>query len=213
MELNKLKGIYLVLDPTRNWDELMQKLELALQGGLNVVQIWNHWEEPLAHAKKLEFLEKIKVVCAPFHIPILMHDDWRMALEASLDGVHFDQIPVDFKRIQEVLTGKILGLTVGNDLGKIKWADQNGLQYISFCSVFPSTSVDTCEIVRQETIKEARTITELPIFLSGGIKVEKLKKLKELKFDGLAIISGILDAPDPAIAVKNYKNEFQNIIK
>ena len=209
--MKKLEGVYLVIDPKRNWESLFQKLDGALKGGLNVVQVWNHWAENIPMEKKLEFLNKIKMLCANFDVPVLMHDDWQLADRAGLYGVHFDEIPSNFEEAQNTLKGRIIGITVGNDLDKIRWANQQGIDYISFCAIFPSSSVDTCEMVDQKNIQMARTIIDVPIFLSGGIRTENLKHLAKLDFSGVAIISGILDAADPAKAVRKYIVDLQKI--
>lgn len=207
--MKKLSGVYLVIDPKRDWSTLLGQLKEALQGGLNIVQVWNHWKEDISHQEKTEFLDEVSELCIHFDVPVLMHEDWELALKANLDGVHFDEIPDDFDHIKEALNQKIIGITVSNDLEKIKWADRQKLSYISFCSVFPSSSVDTCEVVRPENIKAARNITDLNIFLSGGIKPENTLQLNKFDFDGVAIISGILDEHDPAKAVKNYIQALQ----
>ncbi len=202
--MKKLAGVYLVIDPKRDWFVLLQKLKAALKGGLNIVQIWNHWDDHVAAPAKSEFLAEVKGLCQKFDVPVLMHEDWEIAMDAGLDGVHFDEIPTDFDRIAGVLKGKIIGITVSNDMDKIKWADRQKLAYISFCSVFPSSSVDTCEIVRPENIQAARNHTDLQIFLSGGMSPENMGHLEDLDFDGVAIISGILDADDPTQIVEDY---------
>lgn len=204
MDMNSLNGIYLVIDPKREWSTLLQQLKSALEGGLNIVQVWNHWKEHLTIQEKADFLKEVKALCTEYKVPVLMHEDWKLAIEAKLDGVHFDEIPEDFNQIKQKFSNQYIGLTVSNDLEKIRWADQQQLAYISFCSVFPSSSVDTCEIVKPENIKAARQITDLNIFLSGGMSPENTKNIEALDFDGVAIISGILDADDPARAVAAY---------
>ncbi len=211
MAITKLKGVYLVIDPTRNWEQLMAQLTSALQGGLNIVQVWDHWENSITQQQKLQFLQQITVICQPFDVPVLMHHAWHLALSANLDGVHFDEIPDDFPAIQQKLKGKLVGITVGNAPEKIQWADEQQLSYISFCAVFPSSSVTSCELVSPQSIAAARNFTNLPIFLSGGIQPDNVHQLKGLDFDGVAIISGILDAENPAAAVIHYINELQKI--
>ncbi len=209
--MNRLEGVYLVIDPKRNWKTLLRQLDLALQGGVHIVQIWNHWAEGVAQNEKLDFLNKVKKTCSKFNVSVLMHEDWKLAVQSGLNGVHFDETPNNFIEIRAALKGKIIGATVGNDMEKIKWADEQKLTYISFCAVFPSSSVETCEIVKPENIKAARVITDLSIFLSGGIKPENLRQLHGLDFDGVAIISGILDAPDPTMAVESYLLALQRL--
>lgn len=205
----KLSGIYLVIDPKREWSALLEKLRSALVGGINIVQVWNHWKEGIRNEDKHSFLKEVKELCSQYNVPVLMHEDWKIALDANLDGVHFDDIPEQFDHIHQALKNKFTGITVSNDLERIKWAGRLQFSYISFCSVFPSSSVDTCDIVRPENIKAARQITGVPIFLSGGMSPENTQQLKDLDFDGVAIISGILDASEPAEAVKNYIDAIQ----
>lgn len=209
--MKNLSGIYLVVDPTMDWNTLPGKLKAALDGGLQIIQIWNHWKDDISYAEKLEFVEAVKNLGTEYNAPVLMHDDWRMAIETNLDGVHFDEIPEDFLELQSKLHDKYIGITVGNETDKIQWADDQNLSYISFCAVFPSSSVDTCTIVDREVIRRAQETTQLPVFLSGGIQHDNLEQLKELHFDGIAIISGILSAEDPKKAVEAYKQKLEEI--
>lgn len=202
--MNKLSGIYLVIDPSQNWEDLLLKTQQALEGGVKILQIWDHWKKGISREEKKTFCSEIKKLATSFHVPVILNEDWELANETNLDGLHLDQIPTNFDEIREALKGKILGLTVSNQEDLIIWAEKNQLSYISFCSVFPSNSVDTCELVKPESIKKARKLTSLPIFLSGGISLENLEKLNRFTYDGIAVISGILSANDPKIATQDY---------
>lgn len=202
--MKKLSGIYLVIDPQKDWSVLFSKLQAALEGGIAIVQVWNHWPKATPNELKLEFTRHIHKLCRVFQVPVLMHEDWQLALGAQLDGVHFDQLPPDFELVFKQFEDKYLGLTVSNDLKQIVWASGQALSYISFCALFPSNSVSSCEIVKPESIKKASAISSIPIFLSGGIRPENMAQLKGLPFNGLAVISGILDVPNPEEAVEAY---------
>ncbi|WP_168797655.1 thiamine phosphate synthase [Neolewinella litorea] len=204
-------GVYLVVDPKRDWPELLRQLARALEGGLGLVQVWDHWTEGISRKQQLDFLGEVAARCGEYGVPVLMHEDWALALEAELQGVHFDEIPADLATIRTALGGKIIGVTVGNDPVKIKRAGELGADYISFCAVFPSSSVGSCEIVRPENIRAARTVTDVAIFVSGGIRPGNLSRLAGLDFDGVAVISGILDAADPAAAVNAYHLALQKL--
>jgi len=202
--MKKLQGLYLVLDPAKEEKALLTSLRQALSGGVGLVQIWNHWSADFSKKEKLELAKKIKAVAGDFDVPTLINEDLEIALEAGLDGVHFDRIPDDWKEIQPRLQGKFTGITVGNDLDLVRWAHEHDLSYISFCSVFPSSSVDTCELVTPDSIRQARELTPIPIFLSGGIRPENLPQLERYSYAGVAVISGILGAADPKQAATDY---------
>ena len=207
--MKKLAGLYLVIDPSQEHDSLLNKLQAALKGGVDIVQIWDHWPKDQRKEAQLEFIKRAKKLTKEFQVPLLMNQDWELALETGLDGVHFDQLPADFPAIQSRLKNQYIGLTVTNNMEVVQMAEQKSLSYISFCSVFPSPSVKSCDIVQPDSIRKAREISTLPIFLSGGINQENLGELKALPFNGIAVISGILNEDDPEAAAKKYKEKLQ----
>jgi thiamine-phosphate pyrophosphorylase len=144
-----------------------------------------------------------------YKIPVLINQD--ITLINLVDGIHFDEIPADFAQIkQTIYPNKIIGITCGNDFSKMEWAVENNLHYLSFCSVFPSKSVNTCELVSKEMISKTRAYTKMPIFLSGGIDLNNLDQLKETGLDGIAVISGIMATEQPEIAAAAYKQALIN---
>ena len=86
----------------------------------------------------------------------------------------------------------------------MQWADDHALDYISFCSMFPSSTANSCELVSFETVRQARLITSLPIFLAGGIRPGNIEALKELDYSGIAVVSGVMSANNPAEAINLY---------
>ena len=198
-------GVYLVLDPAMDKDFFIEKLSSAVKTGLQVVQIWNNW---LPGTNRLALIEAIAGICRPYHIPLFINEDWSLLAESPfLDGVHFDQVPVDFAKIKKTIGRPFLaGITCSGNLDTVVWADANGLNYVSFCAMFPSPSAGNCDIVMPATVRQARSLTKLPLFVSGGITVENIVQLKkETPFDGVAVISGILSANDPQQKVKQYQ--------
>jgi thiamine-phosphate pyrophosphorylase len=199
-------GIYLVLNPAIDKGLLLAKLANALTGGINVVQIWNNWT---AGADKPELIKAIAELCMPYHVPVLINQEWQLLTQTKyLQGVHFDAIPDDFADIKQTIGKPFLaGITCSGDLDTVRWADSNRFDYVSFCSMFQSASAGTCSIVSPATVTMAREITTMPLFVSGGITPENAQSLKaETEFDGVAVISGILSADDPEQKVKQYHN-------
>lgn len=205
-------GIYLVLDPSINQKELLEKLKQALDGGVDIIQIWNHWPESFSQSDKIGVIAEILEITQKYSIPVLINDDWKLLKETDLDGVHFDEIPENFEEIQtEIQREFIAGLTCSNELEIIQWAADHSFDYISFCSMFPSRSVDSCEIVRPETVQKAREITDLPLFISGGITPKNLSELDDIDFQGVAVISGILSSDSPEKSVTEYQEVLNNL--
>ncbi len=205
---NKMKntilagGIYLVIDPSIKETVLFDKLEQVLQEGIAVVQLWDHW--PVGIHKE-SIINAICDLCHSYQVPVFINNEWELLNSLPLDGVHFDSIPTDYDIIKQLLPkGFWAGLTCNNDLSAVEWAEKNNLNYISFCSIFPSSTSISCELVPFHTIEQARKITSMPIFLAGGIQLSNLSKLKDLDFEGIALVSGIMSSANPAEATKAF---------
>lgn len=206
------RGIYLVLDPSMEKSLLLDRLREALEGGVQLLQIWDNWPAGFDKKKKSELVHGITDIARPFEVPVLINEEWELLLEGNLSGVHFDQIPDNYESIKAAIPPEaIVGITCGNDLRIVEWADKQRLDYISFCAMFPSMSAGDCEIVSPDTIRKARSLTDLPLFVSGGITPENVSRLKELDIAGVAVISGILSHANPKEAASIYTHALKEL--
>lgn len=211
MELKRNKkdikqGIYLVINPAIDEQVLLKKLKVILTKNIAAVQIWDNFN-PEQNIEKL--LMKIYHLCQKHQTPVLINNRWGFLKTIDLDGVHFDDIPPDLEQIkQDIQKDLIFGLTCENNLTDVQWAAKNNFDYISFCAMFPSQSAGDCEIVTHETVRKAAKLFKNPLFLSGGISPENLSQLADLKYDGVAVISGIMNSENPDQAIDEY---FKNL--
>lgn len=203
--MSELKNaLYLVVDPMPGLQATFSKIEAALEGGVDVIQLWNNWDpnEPPAG-----FINALSERARHYHVPVIINEHWEWLRTLPLDGIHFDGIPMNFNEIKEGIKRPFLtGITCGNDMETIHWAIRNRLDYISFCSVFPSSTANSCELVRTDTIKQARALTEIPIYAAGGITCDNISALLPLGIDGVAVVSGIMKAAEPQKAARQFKN-------
>ncbi|MDY3344263.1 thiamine phosphate synthase [Riemerella anatipestifer] len=201
------KGIYLIVNPSMHHDTLLRKLEKIISEGIIAVQIWDNFN---ANDNILDIINKIIEICHGKNIPVLINNRWELLKEVSLDGVHFDVQPNDVEVIRWELGRKvIMGITCNNDLELVQWANEQKMDYISFCSIFPSSTANSCELVRFDTVREAKKITKMPIFLAGGITPKNVGELTDLNCFGIAVVSGIMDAEKPIQEIKKYKRKLK----
>lgn len=199
-------GLYLVLNPEMNHDLLIEKLEQSLKGGVNILQVWNNWPGTFARDEKIELIHEVKNLADVYRVPVMINEEWELLEETALDGVHFDILPDNMQLIKSRIERDfIYGITCSNNLSVIRTAEKEGADYISFCSMFPSASVSSCDIVTPRNVRKARELTRLPLFASGGITPENLKELSDLPLDGIAVISGILNSENPKKTTRCYK--------
>lgn len=196
----RLQGLYIVVAP----ETPLEKVEKALRGGADIVQIWLGTKADRAWARQVLELAR------RYQVPVLVNNDVNLAAEIKADGVHIDGDRPPPQEIRKELGPQTLvGVTCGNDLNKVLWAEKSGADYISFCSIFPSSSVDECEIVSLVTVKRAKRLVEIPVFASGGITLQNAPQVLAAGADGLALISAIFNAPDPEQAARSFKQLFR----
>jgi thiamine-phosphate pyrophosphorylase len=208
MEMNKVpervikSGIYLVVDPAMEEAILLKKIAVCLREKLAAVQIWDNFQ---AAQDIPGLVQKIGDLCHEKDIPVLLNNRWEILNDTVADGVHFDQIPENISEIRASVNKPFLsGLTCNNDLAYVRWATANKMDYISFCSMFPSTTSNSCDLVDFRTVQSATEISNLPIFLAGGIRPENVANLQDLRYFGIAVISGIMSSDKPDESIREY---------
>ena len=201
-------GIYVVVDPSLAEPVLLDRIGRCAQEEIAALQVWDNFL-PGQNIHKL--LHKICELCHAKDIPVLINNKWQLLEDIPLDGVHFDQIPEKYQLIKEVIKRPFIsGVTCNNDFSVVYWANEQQLDYISFCSVFPSRTSNSCGLVHFNTIREAKKISSLPVFLAGGINPGNMHELDGLDYTGIAVISGIMNTNRPDESIKEYREKLKN---
>ncbi|QMU31223.1 thiamine phosphate synthase [Adhaeribacter radiodurans] len=199
-------GLYLIADAGLEELVLREKLEEALQNGVSIVQLYN------TENASVTVINKICTLCHSYQVPVLVNNNWHLLLTTLLDGVHFDSVPDNLAEIKNTVKREFYkGITCSNNLAVVQWAHDNQFNYLSFCSLFPSATAGSCEIVHFENIQKARAITHLPFFAAGGINLHNLSQLAELPLNGIAVVSGIMASDNIGLTTQKYLHELTKI--
>jgi thiamine-phosphate pyrophosphorylase len=200
--MKKLEGLYLVVSPILSAEDLLFATEKALDGGVDVLQFSIGKETVDAHS----LASALAGLAKKHKTPFLINNDLVLTKEVGADGVHFSTFDFTPSEARKVLgNDAIVGYTVSIDMEKLKWAQQAGADYVSFCSIFNTCEAEQCPIVSLETVKTARSVTNLPIFAAGGINLENLHLILETGVAGVAVTSAILKSNDPKHAARAFK--------
>jgi thiamine-phosphate pyrophosphorylase len=201
--LKELEGLYLVVDPTMPHLELLDRVQKSLRGGVDILQLWSPSQ---ATSEILKLAEALMNLAKQYDVPLIINNDIKLAKEVGAHGVHLDEYDVTPPKVrQELSEQSIVGYTMGNDLDRLRWAENVGADYISFCSIFPTSSVTQCEIVPINSVKLAKSMIKLPVFASGGINLDNAHLVLEAGAAGIAVISAILKASDPEQTARAFK--------
>ncbi len=200
----KLGGLYLVADLSLPEEKLIRAVENAVRGGVQIVQIWN--VAKAGEQSTVRICDRISSVVGKGCVPLIVHNDLNLAKRIGANGVHFDEFHTSANDARKVLgPDAIVGYTCGNNQDMVRKAESLGADYLSFCAVFPSPSVYSCEIVPLESVRQAKRDVSTPVFASGGITLENAHLVMEAGADGLAIASSILNAEDPEAKARAFR--------
>lgn len=203
-------SLYLVVDPEPGREFILPKIKAALEGGVDILQLWNHWNET---ESREELILEVCDLAHSFHVPVIIHELWQYLTKFPLDGVHFETIPENFTGIREQINRPFLsGITCSNDAARIEWAIVNKLDYLSFCSMYPSATANSCELVSPDIVRQTCQRNAIAVYAAGGVTAETIPDLLRLGVSGVAIVSAIMKAENPSREAAQFKQLLQRNI-
>jgi thiamine-phosphate pyrophosphorylase len=138
-------------------------------------------------------------------VPLVINDHPQIARNIRTEGVHLgqDDLPIaDARRIvgPECAVGKST-----HSIDQAIRAFYEGADYIGFGPIFPTPTKPDYPAIGLEDIAAVHEAVRIPIFCIGGIKLDNLAKVIEAGARRVVIVSGLLQASDPAEYARSAK--------
>jgi thiamine-phosphate pyrophosphorylase len=199
-----------IVDPERaNSRDLAELARLCAEGGATLVQLRDKVNETRV---MVEEARAIKNALAPFAVPFVVNDRVDVALAAGVDGVHLgpdDMAPADARRI--LGPGAIIGLSVKNvaeaeaaPIGLIDYVGSGGV-YVTLSKQQKNPPIGPAGLARIIAALHGRAGEQnkgLPVCGIAGIDASNAAEVIAAGADGVAVISALSLAPDPAEAAR-----------
>ena len=136
---------------------------------------------------------------------LVINDRADLALAVEADGVHLGQDDLPVKHARRLLgRGKVIGLST-HTARQVQDGASEDPDYVAFGPVFETHSKRTPEpVVGLEGLRSVRGLSHVPLFAIGGITLERLGSVMDAGANGVAVISSIWSAADPAEAVAAF---------
>ncbi len=197
-----LPRLYVILDAALiTSHERDCALSLA-EAGVRLLQYRNKF----APARKcLEASRELAEALRPHGVSFFVNDRPDIAVLSGANGVHVGQEDLDVEHARRVVgRDKLVGISAHN-LEQFQRAAQSSADYIAVGPIFPTSSkVNPDPVVGTDFLRRVRPLTEKPIVAIGGITLESAVAVIEAGADSVAVISGIVSAPDPAQRARQY---------
>lgn len=182
-------------------------MEQAILGGVTLVQLR---EKEAGGREFLEEAEALLKVTRRFGIPLIINDRLDIALAVGAEGVHVGQEDVPCRVARRLLgPDKIIGVSASN-IEEARQAEADGADYLGVGAVFPTgTKADAGEAIGLAALKAIRAAVRIPVVAIGGINAQNAAAVAATGVDGLAVVSAIVAAPDPAEAARRLVAAFR----
>ena len=201
-------GIYAITDPVLCGEQLIDKVQAAIQGGIHLLQYRN---KQASGAILREEAAQLLSLCHKHNVLFMINDNIDLASEIGADGVHLGQKDQTLIEARERLgENKIIGISCNNRLDYAITAQQQGADYIAFGRFFTSKTKPQAPQADIDLLHRSKEALHLPIVAIGGITPDNGRSLIEAGADMLAVIHGIFGQADVRVAARRYAELFRN---
>jgi thiamine-phosphate pyrophosphorylase len=193
--------LYLVTDAPEHYPHgLLAGVEAAVAGGASIVQY------RATTGTRCHLYETARALCdllRPRHVPLIINDQVDLALAIDADGVHVGQndLPVDIVR-RLIGPDKLLGLSITSS-GQLYTVPAKTVDYLGIGPVFPTSSKDdAAPALGLQQLAHLTARTSLPVVAIGGISLDNATAVFATGVAGLAVVSVLSRAADPATTAR-----------
>ena len=166
-----------------------------IDGGVDLIQL----------RAKRQSLEEIVDLAGELHeltvaagVPLVVNDHAEVGAEVPVEGVHVGQDDDSIAHARKKAGRQILVGKSTHGLEQAVAAQREGADYIGFGPIFATPTKPDYQPIGLTGIKRVHHEVAAPIFCIGGIKIENLGHLIAAGTKRVAIVSGLLKAPDIA---------------
>ena len=194
--------LYVILDRAASRGrDLEEVLEGAIAGGCRMVQLR---EKTWPSGRLLPLAERLRERCRHAGVTFIVNDRLDLALAVDADGVHLGQDDLPPRAARPLLRRPMqLGLST-HSVAQAREAQVNGADYVAVGSVFPTATKPDFELVGPELVRNARPHVQVPLVGIGGITPDNVAEVIRAGADGVAVISAVCAADDPAAATRRF---------
>jgi thiamine-phosphate pyrophosphorylase len=195
-------SLYVILDrAVAAGRDLVDLLDAVIAGGCRMVQLR---EKTWPSGQLLPLAERLRARCRGAGVTFVMNDRVDLAVALDADGVHLGQDDLPPRLARPLLrNGMILGVST-HSVEQARRAQADGADYVAVGAMFPTATKPDFELVGPALARAVRPEVRVPLVGIGGITPDNAGDVIRAGADGVAVISAVCAAPDPAGAARDF---------
>ena len=194
-------GTYLVTQESlSDGRSTLEVVEAAVAGGVDVVQLR---EKGTDTRWRYDLGLEVREVTAEAGVDLIVNDRVDVAEAIDADGVHVGQSDLPVPVARELLGPEAVVGCSASTVAEAEAAEADGADYLGVGSIYGTTSKDVPkpeDDVGPERVAAIADAVSIPIVGIGGVTAENAGPVVEAGAAGVAVISEITAADDPAAA-------------
>ena len=198
----RVPRLHLVTDPeVCPFDRLLALLPALVAAGVDGVHLR---ARDRAAAELLAVAQVARRVVVPPAV-LLVNDRIDVAVLSEADGVQLPERGLPHEGARRLLgRGRFIGCSV-HSVTAAERAAQAGADFLLFGNVFETASKPGRAAAGLEVLRAVTRAVPCPVIAIGGITPERVPEVVATGAHGVAVIRGILAAPDPVAAVHAFR--------
>ncbi len=206
-DLHDVLSLYFVMgSPDAGSHAPLETIRIALQAGITCFQWREKGEQALTGNERVDFAYAARQLCRDYHVPFFVDDDPALALLLKADGIHVGQKGEQARRVRQKI-GNTMWLGVSaHSTEEAEKALRDGADYIGVGPYKPTQSKNDAEAPIGDSVirKLSDEKYPLPMVAIGGVTPDDVPDICSAGASGVAVISAISKAKDPAAAVNCF---------
>ena len=187
-----IKGLYAITPDMADLNTLIQKTQLAIEGGAFMVQYRSKIQD---RDVKMQQCAAILRLCREYKIPCIVNDDVDMCRILEADGVHLGEKDDNIAEVRRILgEDAIIGSSCYDQLNRAKQAQNEGASYVAFGAMFETLTKPHAPRATLELLREAKSQIKIPVVAIGGITMNNAHDVIETGIDAIAVINSLFEA-------------------
>ena len=187
-----IKGLYAITPDMADSNSLLQKTQLAIEGGAFMVQYRSKIQD---RDVKMQQCAAILRLCREYKIPCIVNDDVDMCRILEADGVHLGEKDDNIADVRRILgEDAIIGSSCYDQLNRAKQAQNEGASYVAFGAMFETLTKPNAPRATLELLREVKSQIKIPVVAIGGITMNNAHDVIETGIDAIAVINSLFEA-------------------
>ena len=167
--------------------------EAMIKGDVDLIQLRG---KDQSIKELVELAAELHELTAQSFTPLIVNDHAEVASKVPVEGVHVGQNDDSIEVVRRKAGRAVVVGKSTHSLGQARAAQREGADYIGFGPIFATPTKPDYRPIGLKEINRVHIDVSLPIFCIGGIKIDNLEQVIAAGAHRVAIVSGLLKAPD-----------------